>query len=1266
VEFRILGRLAVLDDGGNAVEPAGAKPRVLLAMLLLNANGTVSSDQLLEALWGDRVPTTAQKALQVYVSQLRKLLGRERILTRPRGYELVVADGELDLDRFVSLRSQGDLAGALALWRGEPLADFRYEPFAQAEIARLGELRLATLEERVERELEMGRHAELVGELEPLVREHPLREGLRAQLMLALYRSGRQAEALDVYQTARSLLSDELGLEPGPALSALQRRILTHDPTLDAPMSDSTSEAPRPPSVAVPPDGPRPREGRKTVTVVACEVAASRSGLDPESLRHLTARGFEELVPVLEAHGATVERSMGGTLSAIFGVPVVHEDDALRAARAAVEMRDRLASAASELVERWGCSLELRVGIGTGEVLVGTDGDRPFTTGQPVQVALRLQEQAAPGELLVDERTHRLVRGIADLEPLGDRARLLGVRPVEVAVSPRFESPMVGRVREKRRVHDAFEQALGDRSCQLFTVVGAPGVGKSRLVAEFLDDVVGQALIARGRCLPYGEGITYWPVREAVRDAAALDDTDSAEANVLRLTALLEGADDARLVAEKVAEVVGLSDRTSAAEETFSAVRTFAETLARRMPLVLVFDDIHWAEPTFLDLVDHMVEWASDAPILVVCIARPELLETRSHWGGGKANATSIRLEPLSEADSAALLANLAGPELGGSSRQRIVETAGGNPLFVEEMLALFLEDGRQGDDVEVPATIQALLATRLDRLPEDERLVIEAASIEGKVFHEASVAELSSAEHEAVHACLLALARRDLIRSDRPDFAGQRAYHFRHLLIRDAAYDSIPKETRARLHELHAVWLDRNGQETAELEEISGYHYEQAFLYRSELGPVDDAVRTLGRAAAERLGAAGRRAFMRSDAPAGVNLISRSVALLAPDDPYRVELIPNVRVVQGLADLSWADRVLTEAVEAAATTGDRGLAAHALVQRGFLRLFFSDSYVTPAELFDVSERARDVFADIGDDLGLARAWRLAAQAHYLDRGAGACAEASERAFVHARVAGDAFEEREIVEWLVIAQLLGPMPAEDALRRCKILLDQEWDDFWLPAEVSSAAAALAAMQGRAIEAEELVARARRAMEDAQQWIWITEFWHSFVRVLHGDPARAEAELRTSYDALKRVGETTHFSSIAHALAGAVYLQGRYEEARELADECRSAAGPNDIHSQIMWRSVRAKVAAREQDFALADRLAREAIAIAEGSDFLLAHADARADLSEIHHLAGRPGDAVRALEDAIQLYVAKGNVAAADLCRDRLSALRPENEPARS
>ena len=394
---------------------------------------------------------------------------------------------------------------------------------------------------------------------------------------------------------------------------------------------------------------------------------------------------------------------------------------------------------------------------------------------------------------------------------------------------------------------------------------------------------------------------------------------------------------------------------------------------------------------------------------------------------------------------------------------------------------------------------------------------------------------------------------------------------------------------------------------------------------------------------------------------PPGRISISRAVALLPPDDPLRVELVPNVRVVQGLGgDMRWADRVLTEAVEAAATTGDRRLAARALVQRGLLRLF-TESNVTADELIDAADRSIAVFEELGDELGLARAWRLKAQAHYLARRAGACADASERALEHVRRTDDRFEEQEIVEWLLIALLLGPAPAADAYRRCELLLRETAKNSRLEAQILASMGTLAAMQGHVDEANELVVRSRTIMNDVGEWIWIVVFWYAFVSVWQGNPEAAERELRPGYEALKKMGEKSHFSSIAHALSNAVYMQGRDDEAEQLIRECEEATRPNDVHSQILWRSMRAKTLAHRGEFEEAELLGGEALAIASASDFHTAHADALLDLAEVHTLVGNPDAAAALVREAIGFYELKGNVLAAERAQSQLEEITPRS-----
>ena len=1254
MEFRILGPLEVLENG-RRIDLGGAKQRALLAVLLLHANEVVSTDRLIDALWEDDAPETGRKAIQVYVSQLRKALGKERIVTRPPGYRLDVEEGELDLARFQRLLEEGKPSEALSLWRGPPLADFAYERFADSERARLEDLRLACIEDRIEIDLAHGRDAALVGELETLVREHPLRERLRAQHMLALYRSGRQAEALEAYQDARRALVEELGIEPGRSLRELQQAILQQDPALDAEVAAERSPEVQPHAPARTPlaseSTPVVRSERKTVTAVHVhlEVAAEPGDqIDPEVLRHALMRAFGVVTTAVEAHEGTIETTSGNAITAVFGLPLIHEDDARRAVRAADEIQSRLAE------DDRPARLEVRIGVATGSVVTGGTpaGLQLRATGEPLTASARLAEDSAPGETTLDETTRRSAHA-------AERER------------SRFASPMVGRDRERRRLNDAFEQAVGDTSCQLFTVLGTAGVGKSRLVQEFLEGIGERALVAQGRCLPYGEGITFWPLLEAIKDVADLDDTAGVEENRARLVQLIEDEAEPELVAQRVTEVLGIAETGTGAgaEESFDSVRRFLEALGRRRSLVVVFDDIHWAESTFLDLVEHLADWSRGAPILLLCMARPELLEVRSGWAGGKLNATTILLEPLSDGECMQLVSNLVGRnEVAGRLESRIAEAAEGNPLFVEEMVSMLIDEGLLVPDgghwtlagdlaaVPVPPTIHALLAARLDQLGDEQRAVLEHAAVEGKIFHQGSVERLTSAARRPlVPAQLGALIRKELIRPDKPVFAGEDAYRFRHLLIRDAAYESIPKLVRADLHERHAEWLEEKARERGvEYDEILGYHLEQAHRFRAELGEVDQEARALGRRAAERLGAAGKRAFARLDAPAAMNLMSRASALLSNDDPLRVDLIPNVRAIQGAADLGWADAILQEAI----ASGDPRLRAHALVQRGFLRLFLHESDVTAEELIDVAEEAISVFERENDQLGLARAWRLISQSHYLARSGRSSAEAAETGLTFARQSGDRFEQQEIVEWLGIALVLGPHTGVEGAAICRRLLDQLAGDPGMELILTGTLAYMVGIQGRTSEAEQLVAGAGQIANEMDQTAWLFPVLLAFKLAWLSDPVSAEQNLRPVYEGLKGLGEQSHFCSVSTMLAQATYEQGRYDEADELSREAERSSRPNDVHSHIVWRGTRAKVMAHRGDFEAAEKLAREAVEYAEASDFLHSHAMALTDLGEVLALAGRPEEAASAIEAAIGLHEAKGNVVAVAHTRMLLDDLR--------
>ena len=436
-----------------------------------------------------------------------------------------------------------------------------------------------------------------------------------------------------------------------------------------------------------------------------------------------------------------------------------------------------------------------------------------------MNVAARLEQAAEPGTVLIGEKTFRLVRDAVVVEPVPPLEvkgkseplaafRLVQVTPGVAGVARRLDSPMVGRERELARLRQTFESAIADRSCQLFTILGTAGVGKSRLVEEFLGSL-GEATVLRGRCLPYGEGITFFPVGEVVKEAAGLEDFDAPDEIERKICAVL-GADGP--ACSTLAQLFAAADRDSSVEETFWAVRSFLEAVAKTAPLAVVFDDIHWGEPTFLDLIEHIAGWAREAPILVLCVARPELLDERADWGRGKFNATTISLEPLSDDECGDLIGNLLGrATLPDEARDRILAAAEGTPLFVEEMLSMLIDEGslaRDGDrwvatgplvDLRVPPTIQALLAARLEQLTGEERAAIQRAAVCGKQFHVGAVAALLDGDGREVRPALMSLVRRDLIRPDRSMLAGEDAFRFRHQLIRDAAYDAAPKAASRR-----------------------------------------------------------------------------------------------------------------------------------------------------------------------------------------------------------------------------------------------------------------------------------------------------------------------------------------------------------------------------------------------------------------------------------------------------------------------------------
>ena len=897
---------------------------------------------------------------------------------------------------------------------------------------------------------------------------------------------------------------------------------------------------------------------------------------------------------------------------AVFGIPQVHEDDALRAARAAIELRDSVAE------------LNVRIGVNTGEVVAGSG--ETLVTGDAVNVAARLEQAAEPGTILLGEQTYRLLRDAVDAEPVAPIDAKGKSEPVTAhtlervhedaaAFARRLDAPLVGRADELDGLEETFARATHERSCQLVTLLGPPGIGKSRLAYEIAARLAERARVVRGHCLSYGAGITYWP-----------------------LVQMLRGLGDA-------SGLLTLLEESARPEEASRAVRRLFEGLARERPLVVLVDDVHWAEPTFLDLIEHIADLSRDAPILLVCLARPELLDARPGWGGGRQNATNLLLEPLSSDEAETLIATLAGSDLDDAVRERIAAAADGNPLFVEQMLAMLGEDGADGD-VAVPPTIRALLAVRIDRLEPAERTLLEHASVVGKEFWLRAVVDL-----DADPAALPALARKELIQPYRSSvFPDDDAYRFRHDLIRDAAYEALPKAMRAELHERAANWLR---DQLSEFEEIVGYHLEQAHRYRAELGEPDE---TLAGRAGEVLGKAGLRAADRADVPAAINLLSRAVELLPEEDARRVALLPDLAYAHFDAGaFNRADEVFVEAEVLGSRTGLPVCASRAAVGR--LGIFAVAPTLVDAAAALESEIAK--LERLGDPKALAEAYREAAK---LESGFGRTEQAVvvfEEALANAKQSGSRRIEADVILWRLAMQCWGYLPASAGIRDATELLDQG-------AEGMAKAFALVvrgryrALQGDLEGGRADMATGRSLIREygAGMYVAGSAQENAQLELEAGNPAAAELAARESFELYMR--DAGHAASAALLVGRALVDQGRFDEASRFAQIGKEDSETGDASHESEWRAVEARVLAARGELETAETLARDAVGLAAGTDYLEFHAHACLALADVLAKANRYDEAASELHEAIRLYEQKESVLAAERVRVRLRELARE------
>ena len=668
-----------------------------------------------------------------------------------------------------------------------------------------------------------------------------------------------------------------------------------------------------------------------------------------------------------------------------------------------------------------------------------------------------------------------------------------------------------------------------------------------------------------------------------------------------------------------------------------------------------VLDDIHWGEAAFLDLVDHVADLSRDAPILLLCMARPELLDRRPNWGGGKLNATTVLLEPLAADDAEELVASLLdGTDADHDLRGRILDAAEGNPLFVQEMVGLLRDS--PGTEVTVPPTIQALLAARLDQLDPSERGVLELGSVEGRVFHRGAVQALSPAAVE-LREPLIALVRRELVRPDRAQLPGEDAYRFRHLLIRDAAYDALPKATRSDLHERFAAWIGEHGVGVVELDEVVGYHLEQAYRYRTQLGPVGEQERALARRAAERLATAGRRAADRGDLPAAVSLLGRAEDLFAGDDPHRLAVLPALgRALQDSGDWERSRSTLSEAVSRADAAGDRLVGADARVALAHLEMF-TDTLGSHHEVRDLLEEPLRVFEELGDEAGLGRALGLAGQLRFWAGDSAGAIGDLEQAAAHARAAGDRQQESQCLSYVVIASVHGSTPVPEALEVCRRARANVDGDRRLEVAALRGEANAQAMAGRFDDARTAIAEAASLAQELGLTVMAAgvDAEAGRVELFAGDAVAAERLARPGLDALERIGNHGHWVTSAIAFADALFQQGRLDEAEAVVDRADAWAMKDDTDPQVGWRRIKAKILATRGELEAAERLARDGVEVAARTDYLENHALARADLGFVLELAGQRDEARVELEAALALAERKGIVPLAELIRARLA-----------
>ena len=1238
MEFRILGPLQVLEDG-EPLPLGGERRRALLAALVLRRNARVSTEALIEEIWPDP-PPSARTVVHGHVSALRRTFGQDdrRLASVDAGYLLRVDDSELDAALFDELfaRASRSLAAgepgeaadllktAEKLWSGSALSDTELFGSAASDVAALDDRLAEVIEMRIEASLSIGQGRELIPELLALVRSEPLREPLHGYLATALYRAGRQAEALDVLRELRDRLRDELGIDPGPTIQVLETRILQQSlplgPERESYLEDGGES-----------DGDEERR-RILVTTVVCRLGSEH---------HPPLEQAEE---TLRSFGATVEVSGPGRIVGTFGLPMQSEDDALTAVRAALEITrgddERTRSGEDRA----------RIGVSSGWVTVSGEQIIEARVGaRPIRTAATLSLVADAGQIVVTDLVRRVTepavsyRSLSRPVPTGEEA--FEVLP-EIGVGDPGAvdwDPFVGRNQELQLLEWALERAERERQAQLATVVGPPGIGKSSVANALLDRIGAHPNVLRGRCLHYGSGVSSWPIGEIVRAATGiLDDDDRSKARA-RIDDYLGSAEDAAEMSEGVAAIAGLMDQPLRREEIPSVVCRFLAHAANEAPVIVVIDDLHWADSDLLQLLRTVITSSQDVPLFVLCLGRPELLEEHPDWSGGVANAMVVSLGPLSDGEMAVLLDHLDEERvLQPPAVEHLLRLAEGNPMFLIETVRTIREQridtiGREGVDRTdvVPPTLQGVLGARLARLDANERRLLARASIIGQEFDTQALAyllpnDLSPALTELIDR----LVQRGLLQATN-SLPGV-TFRFRHLLIRDAAYMELTSELRAGLHETFAQWDEMNaGERLQEIQEIIGYHLECAHTAHVEAGDSDpEQLAELAVRAARHLSAAGRRSWAAQESRAAANLLGRAAALLPESDHDRPDVLCDWGVaLMEFGEWESAHVALAEAIQAAEDRGDVSSIWRARLEEADLRSYRDQFSISASTMISLADEAIAALEPVGDRATHARALELKGDALHVTGQAGLAAEAY-------RQAGDLAPESRLGEGhAAFGSIDDPAPVQGLI----VQLEDQGDS--RDPHVLASLAYLYALDDRFGQSRSIAAQALKSAEElGSRWLLASVAMYagqSFL--LQATPDEAERVLRQGIRILESIGDAGMMPTAAALLADAVLEQGRTAEALQWLDRTIELSTEDDVASQVLWRRLRARIDLSRGALDHAWELGTESVERADRTDWLNLRGDAHLGFAHVLSARGDSRAAAREGQVALDAYERKGN-----------------------